>query len=100
MEGTRQYTLRIVLLAVLALIIFWLVMRFWHMRHTTSPNAPRHASARVEGGLEWAIRRRTLYAAMYPDVSDDIALYGSPRKSLPLAMPSVDAGLNSDATLG
>jgi hypothetical protein len=44
MENLRQRTLWTVLLAIFVLIVFWLVIRFWHMRHTTSPNARRHAS--------------------------------------------------------
>jgi di/tricarboxylate transporter len=48
--GNFQRTLWTVLLAILVLIVFWLVMRFWHMR-CTSPNPhqrvglQRHACA-------------------------------------------------------
>jgi hypothetical protein len=31
-DKVRERTLWIVLLAILALIVFWLVLRYWHMR--------------------------------------------------------------------
>jgi uncharacterized membrane protein YedE/YeeE len=43
MEEIRQRMLWIVLLSILALIVFWLVLRYWHMRHATPPNSPEQA---------------------------------------------------------
>ena len=45
MEEARQRTLRIVLLVILALIVFWLVLRFWHMREPVGE--PKRAALRT-----------------------------------------------------
>jgi hypothetical protein len=37
----------LVLLAIPALIVFWLVLRFWHMRHTGPPKPPEQAELRT-----------------------------------------------------
>jgi len=43
-DDLAKRTLTIVLLAILALIVFWLVMRFWHKWHTAPSDVPQHAS--------------------------------------------------------
>jgi hypothetical protein len=52
MEYLRRRTLWTVLLAILVLIVFWLVMRFWQMRRTTPPpvGLQQHACAMIYGG--------------------------------------------------
>ena len=47
-DDLAQRTLQIFLLAILALIVFWLVMRFWHARHPARSNAPQQASRSKE----------------------------------------------------
>jgi hypothetical protein len=42
MEERTERTIWIILLAILALVVFWLVLRIWHMwRAAPPPNRPR-----------------------------------------------------------
>jgi hypothetical protein len=66
--GNFQRTLWTVLLAILVLIVFWLVMRFWHMRYATPPNPPQTGSAG---------RRRTTQLCSLPGSRRDLQRQGS-----------------------
>jgi len=42
-DDARRRMLWLVLLAILTLIVFWLVLRFWHMWHAGPPKPPEQA---------------------------------------------------------
>ena len=46
--SVRERTMWIIFLAILALIVFWLLMRFWRTWHSAPSDAPQHVS-RITG---------------------------------------------------
>jgi len=63
-DDARRRMLWLVLLAILALIVFWLVLRFWHMWHAGPPKSPEQAELRRVRAEEpccafcWSTRNR------------------------------------------